>query len=56
MKDVTLTEWAIIAAIALILGVLFLGFVENRKAFKAVCDETGGTTVYDGRQYQCFKK
>ena len=56
MKDMTLIEWVIVAAIVLILGAVFIGSGENRKAFKATCDETGGTTVHDGRQYQCIKK
>ena len=56
MKDMSLLESFIVAAIAVILGAVFVGAGTNEKRFKAVCDEAGGTTVRDGRQYQCVKK
>lgn len=56
MKDMTLIEWLIVSAIALLLVAIFVGASTNGKTFKATCDEAGGTTVNDGRQYQCIKK
>ena len=56
MKDMTLIEWLIVAAIAFILIAVFVGFGKNKEKFQVVCDEAHGTTVYDGRQYQCVKK
>lgn len=55
MKDITVVEWLIILVIALILVALFVGSVKNGGEFKRVCDEARGTTVWDGRQYQCIK-
>ena len=55
MKDMTLIEWLIIAAIVAILIAVVVGFAKNSGEFKRVCDEARGTTVWDGRQYQCIK-
>lgn len=55
MKGLVLIEWLIILAIAGILIALIVGTVSNRSTFKQVCDEAHGTTVFDGRQYQCIK-
>ena len=55
MKDMTLIEWLIIFAVALILVALGVGFKLSSADFKKACDEARGTTVYDGRQYQCIK-
>ena len=56
MKSVTLIEGLIVAAIVVILLAVFVGAGSNREKFQAVCDEARGTTVWDGRQYQCLKK
>lgn len=55
MKDLAWIEWAIIAAIVLILVALVVGSGKNRAEFRRVCDEARGTAVFDGRQYQCIK-
>lgn len=55
MKDLTGIEWAIIAAILLILAASVVAFGRNRAEFQRVCDEARGTTVFDGRQRQCIK-
>ncbi len=55
MKDLTGIEWAIIAAIVLILAAVFVGAAKRRNDFRLACDEARGTTAYDGRQYQCIK-
>lgn len=51
----TWVEKLIIAAIAVILMLVFIGWNFNKAEFKKVCDEARGTTVWDGRQYQCIK-
>ena len=56
MKDLSLIEWAIIAAIVLILAAVFFGHGKRHDEFKRVCDEAGGTTIFDGKQYQCLKR
>ena len=55
MKNMTLIEWLIAGAAVAILVALFFSTSASRKNFKAVCDEARGTTVWDGRQYQCIK-
>ncbi len=49
------SEWAIVFVIVLILAAVFIGFFKNAEEFKKVCDQARGTTVWDGRQYQCIK-
>lgn len=51
----TLSEKVIVSLIIMIMVGLVVGFVNTKMSFKAVCDGVGGTTVFDGRQYQCFK-
>jgi len=55
MKGMTLIEWIILAAIIMIVVVVFIGAGKNKETFQAVCDQAKGTTVWDGRQYQCIK-
>lgn len=45
----------IVAAIAAVIAIFALGFSANAAAFREACSKSGGTTVYDGRQYQCMK-
>jgi hypothetical protein len=54
MSEMTFFEWVIVAAIVVILVALGFGYQHNKADFKRVCDEAKGTTVYDGRQYQCI--
>lgn len=56
MKDMNWIEWLVVAVIVLIVAVSIIGFVRNRDTFDRVCVDAGGTTVWDGRQYQCVKK
>ena len=55
MKDIPIIEWLIVFAIVLILVAVRVGFRPSSADFKKACDEARGTTVYDGRQYQCIK-
>jgi hypothetical protein len=55
MKYMTFIEWLIVGAIGLILFAVFIGAGNNRGKFEKACDEARGTTVFDGRQYQCIK-
>lgn len=43
---------AIFAGCALI----YYALHEERIAYEKVCSASGGITIYDGRQYQCFKE
>jgi hypothetical protein len=36
----------------ILFAVLSMNSTEDR--FKQICDKSGGTTVWDGRQYQCL--
>jgi hypothetical protein len=47
-------EKLMLAAIAAILVVMLVGWYANAETFERVCAESGGTTVWDGRQYQCI--
>ena len=51
----TSIEKLIYGAIALLLLGMAVGLIEIGADFKRVCAESGGTTVWDGRQYQCIK-
>lgn len=53
--EITWIEKLICAAILLILLLVGVGWYKNSGEFKKVCDEARGTTVWDGRQYQCLK-
>lgn len=48
-------EWVLISAIVLCVLGAAVGFSKSSRDFKRVCDEARGTTVWDGRQYQCIK-
>lgn len=50
--------WPAVLITALILALLaisFVGLESNRRVYQEACEKQGGTTVYDGLQYQCFK-
>tara|TARA_R110000868_G_scaffold271141_1_gene530612 strand:+ start:660 stop:827 length:168 start_codon:yes stop_codon:yes gene_type:complete len=51
-------NWSERGIIAVIVGIfifVFFGYKVNGDEFKQVCADSGGTTVWDGRQYQCLK-
>jgi hypothetical protein len=47
---------AIVFLLTVILIVILIAAVFTEREFKDVCDRANGTTVYDGRQYQCIKE
>jgi len=49
-------EMIFVAVIVALLVVLLIGAAENKRKFTAACDRAKGTTVYDGRHYQCIKE
>jgi len=55
MSDSRILDWIVIAAIVAIIFASFIGAVSTEKSFKEACNEIGGKTVWDGRQYQCMK-
>ena len=55
MKNIYLIEWLIIAGISSIIALAFISASVTTNDFKTVCDSASGTTVFDGRQYQCIK-
>jgi hypothetical protein len=42
--------------VAIVVVVVLLGFSmgHTKDKFEAVCDKAHGTTIFDGRQYQCI--
>lgn len=46
--------WGAVVIAALMALGLFGSCAQHDK-FKTTCDRAGGTTVYDGRQWQCIK-
>jgi hypothetical protein len=53
--EMTWIEKLLCAAIAVIMLLAGIGVYTNGDRFKKVCDDARGTTVWDGRQYQCIK-
>lgn len=45
----------IVAFVVAVLAIVFVGMERDRKVFEELCTARGGTTVFDGRQYQCMK-
>lgn len=43
-----------VAVIVIVFVVAFLAFSHAHDVFEQACDEAGGKTVWDGRQYQCL--
>lgn len=56
MNDMSWGERFIVAAIVAILLFVGIHFFVGVGKFKDACVEASGTTVWDGRQYQCIKK
>jgi hypothetical protein len=50
MKEAILIS--VLITTLILFGVLSMTDAEDR--FKQICDKSGGTTVWDGRQYQCL--
>ncbi len=48
------TFWSVAAIVAL-MGLGIFASCSQHNTFKSTCDKAGGTTVYDGRQWQCIK-
>jgi hypothetical protein len=47
-------KWIVLSIVVLIV-LAAVGFFHTKDEFRRVCDEARGTTVFDGRQYQCVK-
>jgi hypothetical protein len=45
-----------VPAIGLVFLITLMSSVQSctHSDFKEVCDKSGGTTIFDGRQYQCL--
>ena len=57
LKDFLYDCWPIVLIVVLVLAVaalLVVSLDRKNQEFKELCTARGGTTVYDGRQYQCW--
>lgn len=52
----TLIEKVILAAIVALLIALCWASSKGVAEFRKVCEQSGGVTVFDGRQNQCIKQ
>lgn len=58
MSDINVFKWGVIAFIAVVvlsLIAMVIAFEKSNDEFRLVCEQSKGTTVWDGRQYQCIK-
>ena len=53
--SISLFEAIILCLAFLIASVLVVGSINDSKNFERRCAESGGSAVWDGRQYQCLK-
>lgn len=54
MKNVSWFEWGLLLAMLAVMFIVGFAWRANSTEFKRVCEEARGTTVWDGRQYQCI--
>jgi prepilin-type N-terminal cleavage/methylation domain-containing protein len=50
-----LIEMIIVFAIVSVLVLAVFASYDTKNKFMKYCDEIGGKTLFDGRQYQCLK-
>jgi hypothetical protein len=50
MKEAILISVLIVTLVLLTV----LSMADTKNPFKQICDKSSGTTVWDGRQYQCI--
>lgn len=56
VSDMKVFEFLVVAFVVALVGLGIFAAIANRSRFERACDVQHGTTVYDGRQYQCIAK